>query len=106
MRRARSERINERGIEKRKPPMVIPSNERYPGLKAVLFDFVDKIAKIRQDNPNLAEQQPLFFTFLTFPWLAVAEALTEDQRSYQDGRKIEIAQLGFDGERTKQILLD
>jgi len=86
--------------------MVVPPNERYPGLKPVMFDFVDKIAKIRQDNPNLAEQQPLFFTFLTFPWLAPAGALTEEQRLYQDRRKLEIAQLGFDGERAKQILDD
>ena len=72
----------------------------------MLFDFADKIAKIRQDNADLAERQPLFFTFLTFPWLVAADALTEDQRLYQDGRKVEIAQLGFDGERAKQTLDD
>ena len=70
----------------------------------MLFGYVDEIAKIRQKNPNLVEQQALFFTFLTFPWLAAVDVLTDEQRAYQDRRKPEIAQLGFDGERAKQVL--
>src|SRR5258708_4828430 len=84
--------------------MVVPQNERYPGLKRVLFDYVYEMAKIQQNNPNVAEQQALFFTFLTFPWLAAMDGLTEEQRLYQDRRKFEIAQLGFDGERAKEVL--
>jgi hypothetical protein len=85
--------------------MVVPPNERYPGLKPALFDFVDQLAKIREDNPNLAEQS-LFFTFLTFPWLAAAGTLTQEQIFHQERRKLEIEQLGFDGERAKRILDD
>ena len=70
--------------------MIVPPSERFAGLKQVLFDYLNEIAGIRRDNPNLAPQQSLFFTFLTFPWLVDLDALTEEQRAYQDRLKTTI----------------
>ena len=84
--------------------MIVPQNVRFSGLKRVLFDYLDEIARIRQDNPNLAPQQSLFFTFLTFPWLVDMRALTDEQREYQERLKLQLAQAGFNGERAKEAL--
>jgi len=84
--------------------MIVPPSERFAGLKQVLFDYLDEIARIRRDNPNLAPQQSLFFTFLIFPWLVDLEALTGEQRAYQDRLKLQFAEVGFDGERAKAVL--
>ena len=83
--------------------MVIPPNERYKRLKSVLFEYTERIVALRNANPKIAAQQPLFFTFLTLPWLAPF-GLTEDQRNYQERRKVEIAELGFDSEQAKRDL--
>ena len=84
--------------------MTVSPNERFTGLKQALFGYLDEIARIQREYPNLAPQQPLFFTFLTFPWLVDMEVLTEEQRAYQDRLKLQLAEAGFDGQRAKAIL--
>jgi hypothetical protein len=86
--------------------MIIPPNERSADLKAKLFGFAEQVAVIRDTNPNLAAQQPRFFSFLTYPWLVQAEGFTQEQIGYLERRKIEIAQLGFDGHQAKNDLLE
>src|SRR6266852_7841521 len=85
-------------------PTVIPAGERYGKLKQILFEYVETIANLRSANPSLAEQQPSFFLFLTFPWLADAALLSPEQNAFVERRKVEITQRGFDGERAKKDL--
>jgi len=87
-------------------PMVIPQTERCGALKQILFAHVDLIANLRNANPNVAKQQPSLFFFLSFPWLVEQNTLTVDQKDFLERRKLEAAQLGFDGERAKKQLQD
>lgn len=86
--------------------MVIPQNERSSALKQILFEYVNLIANLRNADPNLAKQQPSLFFFLSFPWLVEQNTLTADQKDFLERRKLEAAQLGFDGERAKKQLED
>lgn len=83
---------------------VIPVGERYGRLKLTLFRYVETIAALRETNKVLAEQQPSFFLFLTFPWLADTSNLPVEERNFLERRKLEVTELGFDGARAKQDL--
>jgi hypothetical protein len=85
-------------------PTVIPAGERYGKLKQILFEYVETIANLRSANTSLADQQPSFFLFLAFPWLAEAAILSSEQKTFLERRKVEVTQLGFDGERAKKGL--
>ena len=64
---------------------------------------MDIIANIRRTNPALIEQQQSLFFFLVFPWLADYDQLSLPQRNLLERRKIQVAELKFGGERTKEI---
>jgi hypothetical protein len=85
-------------------PLVIPHGERFGNLKPILFEYVDIVAKLRDANTNLASQQPSFFLFLAFPWVADKTLLSSEQVGFLERRKKEITQLGFDGDRAKKHL--
>jgi hypothetical protein len=85
-------------------PMVIPEAERYAGLKAAVFEYTDRVARIEAANPNLARQWPEFFLFLVYPWILDRGQLSAEQKGFLDRRKVEVAALGFDGERVKAQL--
>ncbi len=84
--------------------MVIPVSERFEPLRRVLDGFVDAVVNLRKGNPNLAPAQRLFFMFLVFPWVADANMLTAEQRDFQERRKLEILEAGFDGEKAQTQL--
>lgn len=85
-------------------PMVIPVAERYTKLKAILLEYVESIAAIRNANSNLAEQQQSIFFFLVFPWLADYAQLSAEQSAFLERRKLQAAEFKFDGERAKSVL--
>jgi hypothetical protein len=84
--------------------MVIPIPERYALLRHILDGFVDEVAKLKKQNPNLAAEQPLFFLFLVYPWVADATALTAEQKDFLERRKLEIRGIGFNGEKARTQL--
>jgi hypothetical protein len=90
--------------------MVIPLSERYPGLKKLVFQYVDLLVIIRKRHPNLISQQQTTFFLLAYPWLADYATFNTEQASLSDQRKKIFKELGFDGEvvatQLKEILTD
>ncbi|HEU5403706.1 MAG TPA: hypothetical protein VFU86_20290 [Terriglobales bacterium] len=87
-------------------PMVIPVAERYKKLRDLLMEYVQIIAALRDANPNMAQQWPQFFLFLTYPWIVDQTSFTRDQRQFLEQRKAEIQALKFDGETAKKRLAE
>jgi hypothetical protein len=85
-------------------PQVIPSSERFENLKGFLLGYVDIVAKIRDENPKLAQAFPLFFMFLMFPWLAPETQLSSEEKELVERRKHEMEKLNFDGLKAKKQL--
>lgn len=85
-------------------PMVIPEPERFGRVKEFLFQFVDGVAKIKNANPQLAQQWPQFFSFLAYPWILDRGSLANDQKAFLEQRRRENAALGFNGEEAKNRL--
>jgi len=83
-------------------PMIVPAEERYPGLRETLFRFVDQTAAMRAKHAEL-RQQPFPFLSLAAPWI-VQEGLDPVQQDWFARRKIELEGLGFDGVAVSQSL--
>jgi len=87
-------------------PMVVPDHESTGRLKALIFEHVDIVARIRDANPNLAQQWPQLFLFLAYSWIVDPEPLSAEQKEFLEDRKREIAELTFDGAAVKKQLED
>jgi hypothetical protein len=87
-------------------PMVVPESERYGQLKALVFEYVDIVARIRDTSPNLAQQWPQFFLFLAYSWIVDPTQLSAEQKEFLEHRKREITELKFDGAAVKRQLED
>jgi Apea-like HEPN len=87
-------------------PMIIPESERYGGLKPLVFEYVDIVARIRDARQDLAQQWPQFFLYLALPWVVDPMQLSPEQKEFLEGRKREITELGFDGAEAKKRLED
>jgi Apea-like HEPN len=85
-------------------PMVIPESERYRNLKALISEYVEVVASVRDANPKLAQEWPQFFLFLAYPWIVNQTQLSNDQNSFMERRRSEIAELGFNGGAVKKRL--
>jgi hypothetical protein len=85
-------------------PIIIPASERFGKMRELLDGFVDIVARLRNENPQLVQQWPQFFLFLTYPWIVDHTLLTADQRTFLERRTKEIQDLGFDGDATKKKL--
>ena len=85
-------------------PMVIPESERFAGLKDLLTEYVNVVARIRNANPNLAQEWPQFFLFLSYPVIVDQSLLSDDQKQFLERRRREIAELNFDGGEAKKKL--
>lgn len=84
---------------------VIPKEERFPGLRAVMLQHVDEVAAIRGQTREFA-QQPLLFLFLCFPWVADLNLLSAEQKGAVERRAREIQGLPFDGEAVRNQLTE
>ncbi len=85
-------------------PMVIPTEQRYGKLKDLLLKYVEVVAKICDQSPQLAREFPSFFLFLSFAWVADPAFFSVAPGDFFERRKREIEALGFDGEGTKREL--
>jgi hypothetical protein len=82
-------------------PMIIAVAERYENLNHILSEYVEIVARLRNGNPNLARQWPQFFLFLSYPWILDQPFATDDQKEFLARRRLEIQDLGFDGDAAK-----
>jgi len=85
-------------------PMAIPESERFPGLRELLFQFVETVAAIKAANPLLAQGFPQFFSFLSYPWVLEIAAQSDDQKVFLEQRRRENLALRFNGDEAKKRL--
>jgi len=84
--------------------MVIPTSERYSKLKEVISKYVELLASIRTQNPNLIPHRATTFLLLAYPWLADDLATTPDQKAVLVRNRQLFSGLGFNGEEIKNEL--
>src|SRR5258708_1509726 len=86
--------------------MVIPVSERCGKLKEIISRYVELLASIRAQRPNLIPQKPTTFLFLAYPWLVDEQVLTVDQRAVLARSRDTFTALGVNGEEIKKDLND